>query len=112
MIDHGALRRPTARAGASARHSTLYHLQRPYSWGANGKLVLDRHGWEVQPDKDRKTEDGQHKGTDNSRDVHVRNFLDRMRSRKRPVTDVEIGHRVSTIAHLGNVALRSQRPIR
>lgn len=38
---------------------------------------------------------------------HVRNFLDCMRSRQRPISDVEIGHRSTTAALLGNVAYRS-----
>ena len=35
---------------------------------------------------------------------HMRNFADCIRSRKRPVADVEIGHRSSTVCHLGNIA--------
>lgn len=39
-----------------------------------------------------------------SRD-HKQNFLDCVRSRKKPVADVEIGHRSATICHLGNIAM-------
>jgi predicted dehydrogenase len=42
---------------------------------------------------------------------HVKNFLECVKSRKRPISDVEIGHRSTTTAHLGNVALRSGRRI-
>jgi predicted dehydrogenase len=38
---------------------------------------------------------------------HVKNFLECVKSRQRPISDVEIGHRSTTTAHLGNVALRS-----
>jgi len=41
------------------------------------------------------------------RQAHVRNFLDCVRSRQAPVTNPEAGHHVSTVAHLGNLALRS-----
>jgi predicted dehydrogenase len=37
-------------------------------------------------------------------DNHVQNWLDCIRSREKPVADVEIGHRSTTIAHLGNIA--------
>lgn len=36
---------------------------------------------------------------------HMRNFLDCIKSRKTPNADVEEGHRSTTIAHLGNIAL-------
>jgi hypothetical protein len=37
----------------------------------------------------------------------VRNFPDCVKSRQKPVLDVELGHHVSTVAHLGNLAYRS-----
>jgi predicted dehydrogenase len=37
-------------------------------------------------------------------DDHVQNWLDCIRSREKPVADVEIGHRSTTVAHLGNIA--------
>ncbi len=36
---------------------------------------------------------------------HMRNFLDCIKSRAKPNADVEDGHRSTTIAHLGNIAL-------
>ena len=44
-------------------------------------------------------------------DDHHQNFLDCVRSRQRPVADVEIGHRSATVCHLGNIALRLGRRI-
>jgi predicted dehydrogenase len=43
---------------------------------------------------------------------HVRNFLDCVKSRQRPVSDVEEGHRSTTAAHLGNISLHTGRRIR
>lgn len=43
---------------------------------------------------------------------HVRNFLDCMASRERPICDVEIGHRSATVCHLGNIVARLGRSIR
>jgi predicted dehydrogenase len=37
-------------------------------------------------------------------DNHVQNWIDCIRSREKPVADVEIGHRSITVAHLGNIA--------
>jgi len=35
---------------------------------------------------------------------HQKNWLDCIKSRARPVADVEIGHRSATVCHLGNIA--------
>jgi len=45
-------------------------------------------------------------------DLHVRNFLDCIKTRQRPAADVEEGHRVSTACHLANISLRVGRKIR
>lgn len=42
---------------------------------------------------------------------HHDNFLDCIRSRKRPICDVEIGHRTATACHLGNLVARLGRKI-
>jgi predicted dehydrogenase len=43
---------------------------------------------------------------------HHQNFLDCVKSRKRPICDVEVGHRSATVCHLGNVAVRLGRKVR
>jgi predicted dehydrogenase len=45
-------------------------------------------------------------------DLHVRNFIDCIKSRKRPIADVEGGHEVTTACHLANISLRTGRKIR
>ncbi|MGO8690284.1 MAG: Gfo/Idh/MocA family protein [Thermoguttaceae bacterium] len=40
---------------------------------------------------------------------HMQNWLDCIRSRQKPVADVEIGHRSITVAHLVNITRRLQR---
>jgi len=42
---------------------------------------------------------------------HIRDFLDCVRSRQKPICDVEIGHRSATVCHLGNIVARLGRPI-
>ncbi|MFH1267506.1 MAG: Gfo/Idh/MocA family oxidoreductase [Planctomycetota bacterium] len=44
--------------------------------------------------------------------LHVRNFLDCVKSREEPLSDLESGHRVATALHLGNLSLRIGRRIR
>ncbi len=46
-----------------------------------------------------------------SRD-HRQNWLDCIRTRRRPIADVEIGCRSVTVCHLGNIATWLNRPIR
>jgi hypothetical protein len=43
--------------------------------------------------------------------AHVRNFLDCVKSREKPVSDVETGHHSTTAAHLCNISLRVGRRI-
>jgi len=42
---------------------------------------------------------------------HMGNWLDCLRSRKRPICDVEVGHRSVTVCHLGNIALKLKRKL-
>src|SRR5207249_130611 len=44
--------------------------------------------------------------------LHVRDFLDCMKSRRQPASDLESGHRVATVCHLANVSLRTGRKMR
>jgi hypothetical protein len=43
---------------------------------------------------------------------HVRHFLDCVKSRRQPISDLESGHRAATICHLANISLRLGRKIR
>jgi predicted dehydrogenase len=42
---------------------------------------------------------------------HMGNFIDGVRSRKRPICDVEVGYRSVTVCHLGAIALRLGIPL-
>jgi predicted dehydrogenase len=44
--------------------------------------------------------------------AHVRDFLDCIRTRRTPVSDLESGHRVATLCHLANLSLRLGRQLR
>jgi predicted dehydrogenase len=43
---------------------------------------------------------------------HHQNFLDCIKSRQEPIANVEVGHRSSTLCHLGNMAMLLKRPLK
>jgi predicted dehydrogenase len=43
---------------------------------------------------------------------HHQNWLESIRAGRRPICDVEIGHRSATVCHLGSIALRTRRALR
>jgi predicted dehydrogenase len=43
---------------------------------------------------------------------HLGNFVECIRSRGRPICDVEVGHRSATVCHLGVIALRTGKKLR
>jgi hypothetical protein len=45
-------------------------------------------------------------------DNHQGDFLEAVRTRQRPIADVEIGHRSATVCHLNAIAERIGRPVR
>lgn len=101
-------------------------------FGTKGSMVVSRGGYEVFPDTRIAPERGippwskpaghpqpaevqpepwtvaRKAGvmTEEPMDRHVRNFLDCVKTRQRPVADVEEGHQVSVACHLANISLR------
>ena len=83
--------------------------------GTDGTMFLDRGGFQVYPEKRNRagnevarTPDMKMEEVNSSHFDHVRNFLDCVKSRQRPVSDIEIGHRSTSVCLLGNVAYRSK----
>jgi predicted dehydrogenase len=99
--------------------------------GTKGTLFMTWNGYEVVPDVlkavefpprspvDRELEKGWAKGAKaeiaakkgegtDSTALHARNFLDCVRSREKPNADVEIGHRDTSAALIGNIALKTK----
>jgi predicted dehydrogenase len=90
-------------------------------YGTNGTLLSDRVGFEIFPELEPSSARGRspsrsrmqrkERSAEDATTVHAKNFIDCVRSRNRPVADVEIGHRSTIAAHLGNIAYRTGRPI-
>jgi predicted dehydrogenase len=104
--------------------------------GTRGRLSVDRARMEVVPDRllspeeqipsftgprpaasetRYRTEALKMSGYEQVRDQfvpHVRNFLDCVKSRRAPVSDLESAHRTATSCHLVNIALRVGRTLR
>jgi predicted dehydrogenase len=84
-------------------------------YGTGGTILSDRIGFEVYPEAARTGRARPERRQVTSRDctdLHTRNFIDCVRSRQRPVADVEVGQRSSTLPLLGNIAYRVGRKIR
>jgi predicted dehydrogenase len=75
-------------------------------YGEKGTLIFDRKGWHVV--------DGV-EASDKAvgpEAAHLTNFLDSVRSNKRPNADIEEGHKSTRLCHLGNMAYRVGRALR
>ncbi len=79
--------------------------------GTEGRLYIDRSRYEYTPAGRNPVPVVVEAEGDMNVD-HVNNFLDCMRSRKRPNGDVWIGHRSAQASHLGNIAYLEKRRIK
>nr|ABX10629.1 GFO/IDH/MocA family secreted oxidoreductase [uncultured planctomycete 3FN] len=72
--------------------------------GDEGRISIDRGKFRAEPSslatKSLNSEAVRLEVSDN----HMQNWIDCIKSRKRPIADVEIGHRSATVCHLGNIA--------
>ena len=99
-------------------------------------FVLDRRGFEIVPDKEipadeqiptpafapgpsverrLRTTAVKDEGYEQVRDQfvpHVRNFIDCVKSRQQPISDLASSHRASVACHLANIAMRVGRVVR
>ena len=80
--------------------------------GTEGTIILNDEGWQIITERKAANVDSQRKpGSGDPRPAHVRNFLDCIKTRNAPVLNLEVGHHVSTVAHLGNIAYRTGHKI-
>lgn len=80
--------------------------------GTEGKILVNRGKFEATP-----KELGEQPLPDSAvrlykSNNHIKDFLDCMRTRKKPICDVEIGCRSVTVCHLGNLAYWNHRRLK
>ena len=104
-------------------------------YGTKGTLSINRRGFEIAPDKALTPESQiprftqppadigtvayrtgavKDEGYDQVRDQfqpHVRNFIDAIKSRQQPVSDLASAHQTSLACHLANIAARLGRVV-
>jgi predicted dehydrogenase len=73
-------------------------------YGEKGTLVIDGGGHKIFDFKGAEIDKGGGSAGDKE---HLQNFLDCIRSGKRPNADVEDGHKSTLLCHLGNIAWRT-----
>lgn len=83
--------------------------------GTDATLILDTGGWELiaEPTKRASVVEMRRRArTDETvRAAHARNLLDCVKSRQQPVENLEVGHHVTAVSQLGNIAMRSKSRI-
>jgi predicted dehydrogenase len=81
-------------------YGTIFH-------GEKGTLFVDRAGYTLWPEKGSALKETSVQNSNNHGKDHWANFISCIKTRQRPVSDIEIGHRSTSTALLGNVSLRS-----
>ncbi len=85
--------------------------------GNNGTLVLDRGGWEVIPEVNKKVEKmpavARQPSVDNGLLLHTKNFLDVIQSGNMAdlKTPIQAGAHVATVCQMGNIAYKTGKKI-
>jgi predicted dehydrogenase len=77
--------------------------------GTDGKILVNRGKFQATPESIGTEPLGDNAIRLYKSDNHGKDFLNCMRSRKRPICDVEIGCRSVTVCHLGNLAYWNHR---
>jgi predicted dehydrogenase len=87
--------------------------------GTKATMTLTRRGIEIMGEtwrgldapKQPQAADAKYPGSEQHA-AHIRNFLDCVKSRKRPNADIEEGHLTAVMCHLGNIATRLGRSLK
>lgn len=80
--------------------------------GDKGKITIDRAKFVVEPKELGESPYDNFKVRLYVSNHHVLNWLECIKTRQKPVADVEIGHRSTTLCHLGNIARWAGRPLK
>lgn len=77
--------------------------------GTEATLFVDRGGFEIIPEPNSDVVPMKAENVGNAHARHIQGFLSSVRDRTMPICDIEIGHRSSSTAMLGNMAFRTGR---
>lgn len=87
-------------------------------YGTEATIYAERIGWEVFPEPPSprrvasKKVDRMWENNEEPTRAHAAHFIDCVRSRQTPRSDIEIGHRSTSICLLGNIALKTGKKLR
>jgi predicted dehydrogenase len=76
-------------------------------YGTEGTLHVDRSGYTIYPEKGSELLEAKVNSSNNMNYDHWGNFLDCIRTRQRPISDIEICHKSTATCLLANVAYRA-----
>lgn len=76
--------------------------------GTKGTVFVDRSVCRVTPEKNSDLEPLEERAKNNANLAHWANFLECVKTRQKPICDIEIGHRSTSTCILGNLSLRSK----
>jgi predicted dehydrogenase len=80
--------------------------------GADGEVFVSRSAIHARPQEILDTPVGGDRIVLEASNDHHGNWLSCIRSRRRPISDVEVGHRSASVCHIGNIAMLLGRPLR
>ena len=76
--------------------------------GTKATMYVDRSMYKIVPERNSNVEAVEVKATDSGNANHWKNFLECVKTRQRPNSDIEICYKSTTTCLLGNIALRSK----
>ncbi len=76
--------------------------------GTKGTMFVDRSRYAIIPERNSDLQPLEVKATDSGNVRHWANFLDCVKTRQKPISDIEVCHKSTTTCHLANIALRSK----
>jgi hypothetical protein len=76
--------------------------------GTKGTMFLDRSGYQVVPERGSDLQPEEAKSTSGGNLEHWANFVQCVRTREKPTSDIEKCFRSTSTCLLGNIALRSK----
>ncbi len=103
-----------AYSGGLPGYGILFH-------GTEGPLYVNRGYWEITPEtrrfrepkprSEKRMEAARGQSRNHTTDDHWRDFIASVRDRSKPICDIEVGHKSTAMALLGNVSMRSRQRV-